>query len=285
MSEYLFTTSPGNTRSFTTHSPERLFSGGEVAKPPIPRRLLEYQKALEAQTPGLNCLISQENVIIRRTSSIRATVGLEVVQERVDQINIGLRMPFEIFRGQDNYMLNGHHRAVAALLCGLEEYPAYVLTTDQETTFEQDHYLGPDSFRTQFMWRMKYPAFHSVEPWEKRVAAFDEKLRPFGAELAKTVGQVPAETLSPDLQAMLVRLLLRQDLSGTILEFTEHFGLNLTDLQLVCMLRDPSRCHDLNVRLQQIDRSSAKTCLQKKIESLLALSEAASFLAYARDAA
>jgi len=280
MSIYVFTGPRGQEVKFQTFSPEIEFRGGEVARKPIPVRTLQMARWLKAENPGLRVLISYEEVEVAHLISMRASLGIEVVAERKDQIQIGLDMPLEIFRGRLSYLINGHHRAVAAYDRKIDRHSAYVINTNERTKREADHFdpLSERVLCSPGVWELSKYQYPNFEPREERLSDFRKKLKRLCRHLDRKVSQVPTHPLTRNLRDLLVKMLAFEEFETTVDQLEFYFGLNLGDLQMVCLLRDALRSKWLYDRLQGIHSYSPQPDLQKKIDGLKLMSFLASAL-------
>ncbi|KPJ69343.1 hypothetical protein AMJ44_04020 [candidate division WOR-1 bacterium DG_54_3] len=284
MSIYVLKDYNGRVKRFQTFSPERLFVSGRIAREPIPERIMNLAKHLKKnETPGLNVVLTYEPVKLRGLFATRWSLGRQGVIERLDQIKIGLKMPMEIFRGRLNYILNGHHRGVALLEHKEEMHTAFVISTDKETETEKNHYDPLSSGALPYsLWNLKKEQDDDYEPWEKRISNFEEKLGKLYPTLAKEFEQVPSSPSTRGMRDLAVKLLSFDDFEKSIEQFNDIFGLSLSDLQLICMMRDAMRRKVLFDRLSRINSSDQDSRLRRKINGFLTMARLISKLGLGR---
>lgn len=261
-------------QTFTSFSPGRLFTSGRIINRPIPVRSIELARSIKREEPGTKLVFTGEAIQIDSLIPRNFRLDTAVVAERHDQLTIGYQTPLEVFRGRLNYLFNGHHRALAAFERGLEFYPAIVLNTAEPTRFEAEacDFLTCD-MPYAAIWQMPKWKATGLEPREQRLLNFAVKLQRNTAGLPPLLAELTVAGRTEQLRLRLLKLVELQDFDRTAAGLENEFGLNLSDLQSVCMLRDHYRQRRLYERLQVIKSDNIEPRLQQKTEGFRLLAE------------
>ena len=202
----------------------------------LPVTILEsVKKAILLDDPATKMMITQKRVDINYLIPTQDRIDKELLEDRIEQFKDEIETPLELLSSWDSkyyYVIDGHHRVIAATRIGKYNLPAYILETNRFSQYENGlknlpiAALGPQGWH-QIKIESLYPREFVYSSLYKKIEKSKGNLK----ELLELIPDAPSlEVLRESLNRLLDPKTIPQEGEQIIELIKSRFGLTLGEM-------------------------------------------------------